>query len=216
MPLFKRNKANLDSISFPVFGWALEREEKNMRLWLNAERSAGISVNYFPKRPDLPSGMEPHALRTFYRIQLKEGRGGLIEVEKETLKGVSVIKTVFKVPQDPEGTTYLGSWTLPFKKCSFVIKVQAAEIDGLGDREKIIAARLLLEDEIRQKGDTYEDWASDPYKKEYEEGTLMNRSEEAEFDKEFPEHPLTQVRKVLDLIGKGIEFDDVISQLKPY
>ena len=57
------------------------------------------------------------------------------------------IKTIFKFPQDPTGMTYLGSYTIPFKKYSYVIKIQAPELGVTGMRDSIIAAKFLATNE---------------------------------------------------------------------
>lgn len=216
MSLFRRNKTDIDSISFPVFGWGLEKEEPNLKLWLNAEGTAAISINYFPAKPDLPSSQDLAVLRPYYRSQILEVKGGLIEVETLDMQGYPSIRTLFKIPQDPTGTTYLGSLTIPFAKCSYVIKIQAAEIENQGQRESNIASRLLMANDIRKKDGKYEDWAADPYSSSFKAGTLMNKSEWPDYDNEFPEHPLTQVRRILKLIGKQIEFTEAVGKLKGF
>jgi len=216
MPLFRRHKTDINAITFPVFGWQLEKDEPHLKLWLNAEGTSAISVNYFPQKPDLPSRSDLSVLRPYYRKQISEVNGGLIEVETTDLKGYPGIRTLFKIPQDPTGTTYLGSLTLPFAKCSYVIKIQAAEIDAPGQRDNQIAQRLLMSNDIRKKGGSYEDWAADPYDEAYQEGTLMNKAERSDYDNEFPEHPLTQVRRVLRILEKQVEFSEAVGKLKGF
>lgn len=39
-------------------------------------------------------------------------------------------------------------------------------------------------------------WEGDPYDPQYLRGFLMNRSERAEFDEQYPDHPLSRIRKL--------------------
>lgn len=49
-----------------------------------------------------------------------------------------------------------------------------------------------------------EEWEKDPYDKNFRRGLLMNQGEREEYDILFPEHPLTQARKLVkDLIEKN-------------
>lgn len=46
----------------------------------------------------------------------------------------------------------------------------------------------------------FDGWMCDPYDETYKNGYLMNMSEKAEYDVQFPEHPLSEVRKYIEYI----------------
>lgn len=45
-----------------------------------------------------------------------------------------------------------------------------------------------------------DEWCRDPYDADYKKGILMNRSEEEQFDKDFPWHPLTEARNFVKFV----------------
>jgi hypothetical protein len=112
--------------------------------------------------------------------------------------------------------TYLASLTIPFKKCSYVVKIQAVEVGTTGMRDTIIADELLKEGKITSGTESFEGWFSDPYKPSFEEGTPMNLSEGITYDAKFPEHPLSQARSLLAKIEAEITFADELAKQKKF
>jgi len=129
---------------------------------------------------------------------------------------ITCVRTVLKFPQTPSGATYLTSLTVPFAMCSYVVKIQAPEIDLSGMRDSFIIKKLLRDEVISKTVDGYQNWSLDPYKPDHKGQTLMNRSEEAKWDVRFPSHPLTKSRKLMAEIEKGIGFDQKLLDLKRF
>lgn len=214
---FKRNKSSINSIVIPDLGWEEVAKTKNIIQWINPEKTISISLNYFDKAPDLPSLKDIKVIRSFYRGQIIEQNGGLIQVDfSESEKQYSVIKTIFKIPQQPSGIVYLASLTLPFKDCSYVIKIQAPEIEMIGSRDSIIADKLMQEGKINNNEYSYENLTSDPYLKSFKKGTLMTKSEESIYDSDFENHPLTLARKLMTEIEQRIELKSEIKKLRRF
>lgn len=214
--LFNRNKVNVNSISIPDFEWNEDKNNRNIRQWINPEQTIALSLNFFDLKPDLPTINDIEKLRNFYRNQVTANNGGLIEVNKLDLKEYNSIRTIFKFPQEPTGMTYLSSITIPFEKYSYVIKVQAPEIGTTGVRDNVVAMKLLNEGKISIGDNGYEDWFNDPYNSEINEGVRMNKSEEKQFDSEFPDHPLSQARELLHQIELGIEFGNELEKINKF
>ncbi|BDD03895.1 hypothetical protein [Aureibacter tunicatorum] len=214
--IFKRNKVNINSINIPDFGWARSVENKNIKQWINEEQTIALSLNFFDLKPDLPSIKDIKSLRDFYRNQIIEYNGGIIEVDLVEIKGFKIIKTIFKIPQEPTGMMYLGSLTIPFEKCSYVIKIQAPEVGMTGIRDSVIGNKLLNENVISIGENGYENWFEDPYDSKFIGGTLMNKSESIEFDSEFVDHPLSRVREILSEIQKEIIFNKEFEKINKF
>jgi len=218
--LFNKNKPTLDALKVPDFGWPLAREEKNFKQWVNEELVIGLSINFFSKKPDLPTIQDVRELQDFYRNILVENNlnGGLILVDIVDLKGYKAVKTIFKIPQEPSGMNYIGSYTIPFANCSYVLKLQAPEVGMTGVRDAFIADRLLKEGKIdignNQEG--YRGWARDPYDVFWNKGTLMNLSEDIKYDVEFPDHPLTKIRLWMKKLEDLVAFDTKLSKIKTF
>ena len=68
-----------------------------------------------------------------------------------------------------------------------------------------VADRLLNEGSISMDESGYIGWKADPYIPDFNEGLPMNQSEKSEYDQDFPDHPLSVSRKLLDQIESEIE-----------
>lgn len=213
--LFKKNKATITSIEIPNFGWRKIIENRSIIQWINPEETIAISVHFFDLKPDIPTIIDLEKLKLFYRQSIAKINGGLIEVDLFKIKNNAVAKTIFKIPQEPSGMTYLASLTIPFENCSYVIKVQCAEIGMTGMRDAVMASKLLASGELIIGENGYENWFSDPYDTSFKDGTLMNRSEQSIFDKDFPDHPLTQARIIIEKFKNELIFKPEIEKLIP-
>lgn len=188
---FFKKKVSINSISIPELGWPKEKEE-NAILWVNPEGTIAVSINFFEQAPDIPTIKKVNELRDFYRDLIISVNGGIIEVEVFKRQQFDIVRTIFKIPKPDKGMLYVGSLTIPFGTCSFVLKVQAVEAGPTGMREAVVANSLL--------GDASFDmakWSADPYDNEITTGNLMNKAEDQKYDADFPHHPLTKVRSLL-------------------
>jgi hypothetical protein len=214
MGIFSNNKLNY--VSLPHRGWNIEQEYKDIKLWINPEKTIALSLSRFNKEPAFPTIKNIDLLRKYYRLGICKSGGGIIAVDVIDLKGLQAIRTIFKAPQDTEGVIYIASLTLPFRKSSYVIKIEAPEISNIGKRDTDIADKLIKENVITFNETGSENWVCDPYDSTFNVGLLMNRSEEPMYDKDFPEHPLSLVRAQLEQIESGICFNDKIRKNKKF
>jgi len=212
----RKNKVNIDSVQIPDFGWQLIKSDATIKQWVNAEQTTALSINYFNAKPDIPTLTNLHALRFFYRDQLSKQNGGIILVDTLTLGDFTAVQTIFKVKIEEKKLIYLGSLTIPFQNCSYVIKIQAAEVGTTGVRESVIGMKLLNEGKISVDENGYVGWNQDPYEPNFTTGELMNISEKGLYDLEFPNHPLTETRSMLRKLINEVSFDDEVGNLKKY
>jgi hypothetical protein len=150
-----------------------------------------------------------NVILSFYRNLVNEANGGLLAAELFKQQGFDVIKTIIKIPQQPRGMAYIGSLTLPFSTCSFVLKVHAVEAGMTGLREAMVADKLL-----RAGNFDMDNWDSDPYDKDLKTGVLMNLAEAENYDVDFPDHPLSRVKDLLNKIEKGFQADPALKKLR--
>jgi hypothetical protein len=206
--LFNKKRITIKSVSIPDSGWTKVKDDNSIIQWINPEQTIAISINYFESIPDIPTVKNINVLRAFYRNIIAEVDGGLIELELYKRQQFDIVKSIFKIPQKPSGMTYIGSLTIPFSTCSFVLKVQAVESGVTGMREAVTVNKFL-------SIGTFDDaaWASDPYDKEFKTGALMNKSEVQSYDIDFPDHPLSQVRTLLSEIEKGLKWESAVEKL---
>jgi len=203
------SEISIKSVSIPDFGWLKVTEEDGIIMWGNPERTAVVSINYFNEVPNIPSVRDMNVQRSYYRNLINESNGGLLAAELYQAQEFDVIKTIFKFPRQPKGMQYLGSLTLPFSTCSFVLKVHAIEAGMTGFRDAMVADELL-------RGGNFDlaDWDCDPYDKELKTGLLMNLSEAEKYDVKYPDHPLSIVRDLLNRIEKGFQADPALKKLR--
>lgn len=206
------NPVNINSISIPTFGWDIVEKNDGEIVWVNPEQSALISIYFFNIPPDLPTIKDIDALRSFHRSVADSG-GGIIEVSTFNLKGFPSVKTIFKFPQPEKGMSYLASVTIPFENCSFVIKTQAVEVGTTGIRDAFVLDKFLESGEVTFDDNGLKNWFEDPYDPTFKEGTPMNKSEKEEYDAEFPEHPLTKVRNMINQAIEEVVFRDELKDL---
>jgi hypothetical protein len=174
-------------MTFDTSGLRFGQEDADRKVWFTPDGD-GISVNFFNKPPDLPAGMRSSAqVRDFHLSMLKGGSAKLVESEVMRLAGCPALRLIIKVPQEPSGLTYLGSFTIPFRDFSFVAKCQCMERGTTGTREVILFERLhrprgFFQRLFRRKSTG--EWNPDA----------------PEHDVDFPWHPLSRLRKVLGRI----------------
>ncbi len=212
----KSKKSTIQSISIPNFDWNMETENTALLVWINNEKTMGLSLNYFDLKPDLPTITDLDMIRDFYRTLVSQANGGLVEVDIIDLKGHAAVKTIFKFKQEPHGMAYLASLTIPFEKCSYVIKIQAPEFDMTGMRDSMILADFMREKKVKLGKNGLENWLQDPYDSDFKSTCLMNPSDLPVYDAEFPNHPLSQARKLLATIESDIEFKADIANNKKF
>ena len=190
-------------------------ESNGVAQWSN-EFGDILSVNYFPMVPDIQVRLEDiDNLRRFYRSMAEANGLAPLEIELEDLKGLRAVKTLYKVRLEPTGFAFLGSYTLPFANCSYVIKIQAVESGVTGMRESAV---LIIEDckEVDEENDKLIGWEVDPYDSAYKADFMANKADNPKYDEKFPEHPLSRVREYMREILGDLEFDQSLTKLPPF
>lgn len=121
---------------------------------------------------------------------------GLIEVSAgKTKGGKPYIFSIVKTRQQPSGMQYV--LTLHMRFPSDILEIQAffEEYGMTGLRDTIVHEIERREGNV---GDGFEGWMRDPYDPEYTKGIRMNLSEFPKYDKMFPNHPLSVLRRFVE------------------
>ncbi len=170
-----------------------------------------LSINFFDLPPDITAKNDTDVeLQNNYRKVAYESGAAIIEVKKVKLGAFDSIKTIFKFPMQPHGMAYIGSYTIPFKNFSYVVKVQCIEQGTTGIRDNTIFELMIRNGKVKLNPEKHiaEGWMKDPYDESVHLPLMMNLSESEEFDSQFPEHPLSRMRKFLKHIEETIKIDD--------
>jgi hypothetical protein len=155
-----------------------------------------VGIFFFPLKPDLPESLEMARFLSEYEGRTNSGGTRLVECSVLGVRGLSMLRTIVKVPQEPQGMTYLGAFTLPFARFSYVIKAQCQERGMTGTRE----ATLLVEG-MKAGTISIDPESANPFKGSW-------NPDSAEFDERFPEHPISRLRRHLQEIPPRLRFDD--------
>jgi hypothetical protein len=215
--LFSSSKPNIDSLRIDPTGWIEQERKSGKCMWDMDDYPAVLTLNFFNLPPDLPAHpTDIELLRPFYRNLAIQNNGGLIEVSTILVENIPGVKTIFKFPLEPTGMSYLGSITMPFKNCSYVVKIQAYEDGITGMRETVIGEKMMREGKTISMEQGVERWFIDPYDPEIKEGTLMNHSEKEEYDSIFPEHPLTFIRSKLKALQESIQLREELLKIDKF
>ena len=92
-------RVDIDAIQFDHLDWPEYENNKNMKAWRSGEFPAQLSINFFPKAPDMPGDLSDlPELQSLYRDKVLLQEGGLILVEKTRIEGHIAVETLFKIP----------------------------------------------------------------------------------------------------------------------
>ncbi len=197
-----------DAVTFTLTGWKSLGEEtqgrNTIRSW-EGEHGDRLSLHCFPQPDPSPFPLgDLDAYREFCRNQAASNGGGLVEADMVPADGRTFHRVIYKYPQTPSGFTFSGGLCL---SPHFVVNVQAAEGPVTGARETDVANRLgsdaapgFIARVVRGK----RPWAADPY--DPRRAGVCFRSDDRQWDAQFPGHPLSRVRRHLAVIESTVVF----------
>jgi hypothetical protein len=179
------------SIDVPLVGW--HSREGSEHTWISDVGDV-LTLHYFSIPPDLPAALSDlDAIRRHYR-EVLGGQGAIVETEAMMLDTLPALRTIMKIAQQPSGMTYVAGYTIPFRDCSFVARVQCVESGITGARDAAVAIKLDMHGSAG--------WRADPYLPRYRNSVLRNKSDDAEWDALFPNHPLSRARRHLEALSR--------------
>ena len=132
------------------------------------------------------------------RQYLRENQGFILA---ETGKDYSctIIKSLLK----PSGVQYIFTYNKHFD--NKVLNIQGSfEEEGMtGIRDSIVYNYYKQNNLIGTENNPLEGWTKDPYDSTITKGALMNISEDEQFDKKFPDFPLSICRDLLRCLNNN-------------
>jgi len=204
---------SLDSITFDTTGLIAQGDINGVRVW-QAPSGDGVGIYFFPIPPDILADINSsESLSVFYGKMIAEAKNITgISIGSMEIDGCKFVKMIIKVPQQPFGMTYIGSLTLPFKNFSIVVKMQCAERGTTGMRESFVVDKLMGKGEIKiDKSGKFEGWETSSISSRSEVWKI-NRAEAVEYDEQFPNHPLSILRRTFGQIEKTIKVSDDVKR----
>ena len=207
----------LNAVRFDAQGYESQRDHDLVRVW-HTPAGDELGLSYHPLAPDIGARLEDLAgLRRYYRAIAEAAGLGVIEIETLTIDRCRAVRALFKAPQEPQGRTYLGSLTLPFRDFSYVFKVHCAEVGATGLRDSLVFAKMMMEGSVSlsPEGDA-KGWLVDPYEPDLVGPMTRNQSEHERFDTMFPTHPLSRARATLAHLAATVRVDESVRRAPPF
>ncbi|AVZ71712.1 hypothetical protein SLUN_05420 [Streptomyces lunaelactis] len=177
-------------------------------VWANNEGDV-LSLHFFGLPPDLPASLDDGpALRAALTRLTAQAGGGLIEASVKSLGQLPALKQILKLPLpgQPSGQAFIGSFTVPRATCSTVVKIQSPERGMTGMREAMVMAKVGHDKYFRPH----------PCAPEVQGGLPFHAADHAQWDAQFPDHPLTKVRRTLDALAEAVQVVPEFAALPPF
>jgi hypothetical protein len=192
-------------------GWIENKPSDNLRIWRDSDGDV-LSLATPEASLDLPPLDDSARLQRWCRA-LAEGRGaGLIEVSAGTGTLGPTVSLIYKRLQLP-AYIFTGMLVVPGDDISCVWTIVSGERGTTGVREAVITAQLM--NAGRMTVEEYKrSWARDPYDPTYagvDRRVLRFVSDDKNYDAQFPDHPLSRVRRVLATLPNSVHVSQTVS-----
>lgn len=124
---------------------------------------------------------------------------GIVEiVNGKTKYDKQYVYSIVKSSREPHGMNYILTMHIVKYGKALCIRGQFEERGMTGQRDAFVYEYARRENIVKEIGG--EGWFEDPYDKEFTRGLRMNLSEKRQFDRSFPDHPLSQMRTLIAFI----------------
>ncbi len=205
----------IDYVTFDITAWDLLEVKKIEKRWKHQKFQDFLSINLFMGRPDFASNLSDiPTLRKQSQQAIAPFAGIIVDIGTELIKEIQVFRQIIKIPLASQGFSYIGSYTIPFQRMSYVIKVQCTELDTIGQREAFALQHLLEAGDIKLD---LQDPNFNPSSITPEmEALISTTSDSTQLDMKFSRHPLSRTRHYLQNIQKTIELDTSLQSAKPF
>jgi ABC-type multidrug transport system fused ATPase/permease subunit len=196
----------VDKISFNTQRLKAQLTNKDSKFWVNKDGDI-LGLYYSASAIDSPEiSSSVDDIRNFYRKKAASMNGAIIEVDKEQIGPSGAIKAIIKVPQENAGVSYLGYLIIPVQGSYYFFKMTCKEEGTTGLRESNIMDQLERDGQIKISNDgSVKGWSQDPYDASNKSALMRNLSEDEQYDKDFPRHPLSRLRACLKQIIESIK-----------
>ena len=121
---------------------------------------------------------------------------GLIEVERGvTPAGRRYLYSIVKTLRKPGSVQYCLRVNIEYPECAMQVMGFFEEMGTTGVRDSMVYILLSRHGVVKTTEEGLEGWGADPYDPFYTHGVLMNCAEKKEYDAQFPQHPLSELRR---------------------
>lgn len=184
-------------------GWNEGPPTADARIWRNSQNEALVLTIFVHPHNCFKSGDESE--RRKWAREFAQSRGaGLIEVHTVDREFRVIIKQL-----NMPAYYYTGILITCVEGMWLAWTTVACELGTTGVREAVVTATLMSEGKLSHK--EYElHWGQDPYEPAYrgvDRSVLRFMSDDESYDQQFPQHPLSKVRRTLATLSDHVEYD---------
>lgn len=219
MKIFNFYKPKLSDVSYSADGWTLHDNTKNNKSWYTEKRDA-TRIQFFDGPIDWPFDLTSEGkAREFFENESRKIGGALIEIEVKRIAQIESLVGIFKYKSQVEnhlGKYYIGIIWMPFEKFTFQVNFESLEQGTTGTREAAVS--IIENPEGIESNDEPESVSSmkELLQKLGQHQIEAVPSDERKYDKDFPDHPLTKVRKYLEFFENNVAINKELLKQKPY
>jgi hypothetical protein len=161
-------------------------ERHDERTWFDPRTGDQVSLTYIGLVPDIPAPLDDLPLLRRKLTEETAETGSLIEAHVVALDGVPALFQLIKlpIPGQDTGLAFIAAFTVPRAECSAVLRIQCAEEHTTGLRESTVAGQVGFENCFPRH----------PYAPDVHGQLPYSLADEAAWDQQFPDHPLTRAR----------------------
>lgn len=178
-------------------GWTEQQPDGDRRRWRSSHGSV-LSLNLF--RPDFWSDASDDKLERFAREHAADRQGGLIDVNRLPCGNERAYCFIYKQLQMP-AYVFTGMFFVRLHADPLVWTISDREFGTTGVREAVVMAELVKATNPQSKEDLMQLWGHDPYNMTslgVDSRVRRFTSDGEEYDPQFPDHPLTRIRRFLN------------------
>ncbi|MFO1019743.1 MAG: hypothetical protein U0903_03485 [Planctomycetales bacterium] len=147
--------------------------------------------------PEIPPLYPVDGLRNYFRNQWQDVSAAMISVDVLQVRGMALVRSVFKRRLKDNRQYYTGQLVLPYRDFCYALDVATIPEVVPTERETTIHELLSSQAEPSQAGQCSLSWGQDPYSDTVKGEYLANPSDEETWDRQFTTHGLTVVRSTL-------------------
>ncbi|MFF0490880.1 hypothetical protein ACFYTQ_17820 [Nocardia sp. NPDC004068] len=175
--------------------------------WGNPATGDLVTLTYIDQVPDLPASLDdPDTLRRRL-TELQAEFGCLIEAHAVTVDGQPALVRLEKFPlAERSGLGFTAGIVVPKATCSAILKIMCVETGRSGTREAAIVPKVGFQNMFPPH----------PYAPEVKGKLPYNAADDARWDPQFPDHPLTRARGWISYASRTARIDPRFAALPAF
>ncbi|MBF6274511.1 MULTISPECIES: hypothetical protein [Nocardia] len=183
-------------------------QQLDQTTWGNPATRDIITLSYIDLVPDLPAPLADIDTLRRRLTELQAEFGCLIEAHAITVDSQPALLRLEKFPlADPaSGLGFTAGIVVPKAGCSAIVKIMCPETGRSGVREAAVVPKVGFANMFPPH----------PYAPEVKGKLPYNIADDARWDPQFPDHPLTRARRWITHVSRTARIDPRFAALPPF